>query len=121
MSGRAKARREAMTNREYILFSRQQAGDCTFCPRHDGENMRGKHSKWGKKRAMRTWYTTGKGRKAPKTFRTGYTYKNYGIDVIPDAQCQVRMWNKGYWCEWEPYGDYHNKNWVYPTHYNVVK
>ena len=70
---------------------------------------------------MKNWYATGKGRKAPKVFRDGYTYKNYGIDIIPDTQCHIRIWDKGYWCEWEPYNNYHNPNWVYPTHYNVVK
>ena len=76
---RAKARRQAHNNREYILFSRIGSGDCLFCPRHDGENMRGEHSKWGKKRAPRRAYTQGRGRKAPKNHRRGYTYQSLGI------------------------------------------
>ncbi len=117
MKFRAKARRLAHNNREYILFSRLEAGDCTFCPRHDGENTRGEHSKWGKKRAIRRWYTSGKGRKAPKTYRVGYTYKNYGIDIIPGSSRMCRIYDKGYWCEWEPFVEYYNPNWVYPTKY----
>lgn len=79
MSSRVTARRKANNNREYILYSRLACGDCTFCPRHDGENMRGEHSKWGKKKAMRRFYTQGKHRTAPKEYRTGYTYKDLGI------------------------------------------
>lgn len=79
MSSRAKARRLANNNREFILLSRLGCGDCTFCPRHDGENIRGEHSKYGKKKAMRRFYTQGAMRKAPKVFRTGYTYKDAGI------------------------------------------
>ena len=76
---RATARRLAHNNREYILLSRLGTGDCLWCPRHDGENMRGEHSKYGKKKAMRRFYTKGKKRKAPKVYRTGYTYKDNGI------------------------------------------
>jgi len=76
---RAKARRQAHNNREYILFSRLGSGDCLYCPRHDGENMRGEHSRWGKKRAPRREYTTGKARSAPKSYRRGYTYQSAGI------------------------------------------
>ena len=79
MSSRAKARRLAHNNREYILLSRSACGDCLYCPRHDGENMHGEHSKWGKKRAPRRAYTTGKARRAPKTYNRGYTYQCLGI------------------------------------------
>lgn len=80
MSTRAKARRLANNNKEYILYSRLACGDCLYCPRHDGENMRGEHSKYGKKKAMRRAYTQKKYRKAPKVYRTGYTYKDAGIE-----------------------------------------
>lgn len=118
MSGRAKARREALTNREYILFSRLQAGDCTFCPRHDGENIRGEHSKWGKKRAAKCCYVTGKSRKPPKTYRVGYTYKNYGIDIVPGRKEACPIKDRGWMCEWNwEYGYWqqqNNKVWDYP-------
>lgn len=42
--------------------------------------MRGEHSKYGKKKAMRRAYTQKKYRKAPKVYRTGYTYKDAGIE-----------------------------------------
>lgn len=76
---RAKARRLAHNNHEYILLSRFEAGDCLYCPRHDGENVRGKHPRWGKKRAPRRAYTQGKGRKPPRSYRRGYTYQANGI------------------------------------------
>ena len=79
MSNRTAARRKAHNNKEYILYSRIASGDCTYCPRHDGENIRGHHSKWGKKKAMRRVYTQCKYRTAPKVYRVGYTYKDAGI------------------------------------------
>lgn len=79
---RAKARRQAHNSREYILLSRMGSGECLYCPRHDGENMRGEHSKYGKKRAPRRAYTQGKGRKAPSHYRRGYTYQSSGISEL---------------------------------------
>lgn len=125
MKSRAKARRLAHNNREYILFSRQQAGDCTFCPRHDGENIRGNHSKWGKKRAAKRCYVTGRGRKPPKVYRVGYTYKNYGIDIVPGRKEACPIKDKGWMCEWNWEWGYwqqqHNKVWDYPERRNMVK
>lgn len=115
---RAKARRSAHNNREYILFSRLAAGDCTFCPRHDGENIRGSHSKWGKKRAAKCQYATGNGRKAPKNYRDHFSYKNAGIDYVPGRKELCPIKDKRWMCDWQwEWGCWfraNNKSWKYP-------
>lgn len=80
---RTKARRLAENNREYILMSRESHGDCTFCGRHDGENIHGSISRWGKKRAMKRYYATGKTRSLPKRLRSGSWYANMGVLNYP--------------------------------------
>lgn len=45
------------------MISRTKNGDCTFCPPNGGENLRGSHSKWGKKKTTKHAYSTSKGRK----------------------------------------------------------
>ena len=80
---RTKARRLAHNNREYILMSREQHGDCTYCGRHDGENIHGSISQWGKKRAMKRYYATGKTRTIPKRARTGSWYAGMGVFQYP--------------------------------------
>jgi hypothetical protein len=92
MKYRAKARRMAHNNREYILLSRMSNGDCLFCPRHDGENARGRHAKWGKKRAAKTEYALGKTRKPPKTHRRGYTYQCQGISDKKWCYPEAFLW-----------------------------
>lgn len=59
---RSKARRLAHNHVEYVRYSRMEAGNCLYCPPNHGENLRGEHSKWGKKKAMKHYYATGKGR-----------------------------------------------------------
>lgn len=50
------------SNREVVVVSRQHSDICTWCPPNGGENAK-KCSQWGKKRAMKRAYTTGKKRK----------------------------------------------------------
>lgn len=103
---RTKARRLAHNNREYILMSRQQHGDCTFCGRHDGENMHGSLSQWGKKRAMKRFYSTGKTRSLPKRFGGRSWYLELGILVYPgeyEKQAQAHRdsdWQTYDYCLW---------------------
>lgn len=59
---RAKARLKAHNNREFVRLSRLSCDFCTLCPANDIENLRGSHSVWGRKRAARREYTTGKHR-----------------------------------------------------------
>lgn len=100
MSDRTKARRLAQNNREYIYLSRVQTGDCTFCPRHDIENRRGSSSRWGKKRAMRRCYTTGKTRSLPKKYRAHTWYQANGILFFPqERKVWSDSWYHGTWDE----------------------
>ena len=66
MSSKAKAGRQACkkahNNKEWVRISRSKSDWCTWCPPNSGENIRGSHSQWGRKRAIKRWYATGKGR-----------------------------------------------------------
>lgn len=67
MSSKAKHGRQACNklahnNKQWVRISRAKNGDCTYCPPNGGENVRKKHSKWGRKRAIKRWYATGKTR-----------------------------------------------------------
>lgn len=66
MTSKAKAGRQACkkahTNREWIALSRLKSDRCTLCPVNAGDNLRHSHSRWGRKRAIKRWYATGKGR-----------------------------------------------------------
>lgn len=57
-----KACQKAHNNREWVIISRRHSDCCTWCPANAGENLRGSHSRWGRKRAIKRWYATGKGR-----------------------------------------------------------
>ncbi len=54
--------KKAHNNKEWVRISREHSGDCTYCPPNAGENQHGSHSQWGRKRAMKREYATGKGR-----------------------------------------------------------
>lgn len=55
--------RKAPNNKLLVRISRQHSDLCTYCPPNGGENCNGHRSPWGKKRAMKRRYATGKGRK----------------------------------------------------------
>ena len=61
--GRQACKKYAHNNQEWVRISRQHSDYCTFCPPNGGENIRGSHSQWGKKKAHKRLYATGKGRK----------------------------------------------------------
>lgn len=68
-----------MTPKEWYDWHKNQFKYyCRYCPPHDGDNAHGKHSQWGKKKASKTLYATGKGRKKPKNFYKGTRYQNWG-------------------------------------------
>lgn len=92
---RTRARRLAHNNREFILISRMAAGDCLWCGRHDGENIRGNHANWGKKRAAKTLYATRKGRKVPKNFQKSW-YKKHGLTESP---LLWQAWNEAWYAK----------------------
>lgn len=87
---RRKARKEAHNNREYILYSRIASGDCLFCGRHDGENIHGGYSEWGKKKAMKHYYATGQGRKLPKNINKYSWYLGKGLYDFPKENDEWR-------------------------------
>lgn len=66
------------TQKSYKIRIKYHNGDCNFCPFHDIENMRGSHSKYGKKKAAKSFYRTGKGRKPPKRYEAHTWYQNLG-------------------------------------------
>ena len=98
---RRKARDLAHNNKEYILLSRELAGDCLWCSRHDGENEKGSHSKWGKKRAMKNYYATGKTRSLPKSFGHHTAYQADGISNFADEW--DTYWKAYYDSDWKTY------------------
>lgn len=66
------------TQKSYKVKIKYYNGDCNFCPFHDIENMRGSHSKHGKKKAAKRFYATGKGCKTPKRYNTHTWYQHLG-------------------------------------------
>lgn len=86
MRNRLFQQKDIYNNREYVLKSRLQQGDCLWCSPNHNENRRGHKSKWGRKVASRRQYTTGKGRKE-----------------IDWTQCP-------YWDLWDEHYERRNKN-----------
>lgn len=62
-AGRRACNKLAHNSKEWVRISRAKNGDCTWCPPNGGENCTGHHSSWGKKKASKHAYATGKGRK----------------------------------------------------------
>lgn len=62
--GRQACNRLAYNNRQWVIISRRKNGDCPYCPPNAGDNLRkrAKHSSWGRKRAVKRYYATGKTR-----------------------------------------------------------
>lgn len=65
-------------SRTYKLRARGVNTFCSYCPYHDVENIKGSHSKYGKKKATKSFYVTGKGRKTPKKYEAYTWYQNLG-------------------------------------------
>ena len=75
----------AHNRREYCHYAKKSDGRCHLCPLYDIENIRGHHSKWGKKKAHLRFYRTGQGAKKPKRYHayTWYQHRgNYNYDCI---------------------------------------
>ena len=68
---------ENISNKEYMFLIRRNDGQCTYCPPHDIENCRN-FSMWGKKKAYKAFYKTGKKSKRPKNFYKHTFYQNLG-------------------------------------------
>lgn len=51
------------SSKEVLRASRLKDNFCTFCPANHNENANGSKSRWGRKVAKKTEYTTGKHRK----------------------------------------------------------
>lgn len=66
------------TSQTYKRRLKEYNGDCSYCPYHDIENCRGSHSKYGKKKAAKSFYATGKGRKKPRRYEAHTWYQNLG-------------------------------------------
>lgn len=77
--------KKAHNNKEWVRISRQHSDCCTWCPANGGENLRGSHSNWGKKRAVRRARTQGKKRKQwfdfINTYYHGYAPQYYDKGV----------------------------------------
>lgn len=69
--------RKAPNNKLLVRISRQHSDQCTWCPPNGGENCRGHRSAWGKKRAMKHRYATGKGRRQWFNFANRSSYPRY--------------------------------------------
>lgn len=69
--------RTAPNNKILVRISRQHSDFCTYCPPNGGENLRGHRSHWGKKRAMKRAYATGKRRKQWFEFVNKPGYRRY--------------------------------------------
>lgn len=69
--------KKAHTNKELVRISRAHSDCCTWCPPNGGENCRGHHSKWGKKRAMKHAHATGRKRKQWFDFVNTKEYRRY--------------------------------------------
>lgn len=63
MRNRISQRPYVHNGREAVLYERMVQGDCTFCPANHNENAHGSRSKWGRKVAMKQYYSTGRKRK----------------------------------------------------------
>ena len=68
---------ENISNKEYIFLIRRKNSYCTYCPRHDMENCKN-FSMWGKKKAYKAFYKTGKKSKRPRKFYGHTWYQNLG-------------------------------------------
>lgn len=67
------------TNKTYVRRKKLKTVFCTYCPYHGGENItRRGHSQWGKKKAAKKFYASGKGRKKPKRYYKDIWYQNLG-------------------------------------------
>ena len=68
---------ENISNREYIYLVRRNNAQCIYCPPHDIENCKN-FSMWGKKKAYKAFYKTGKKSKRPRNFYGRTWYQNLG-------------------------------------------
>lgn len=67
-----------LNSRVYKLQKRTEDTFCSYCPYHDIENRKGHHSRYGRKKAMKTFYSTGKGRKKPSRFYAYTWFHHWG-------------------------------------------